>query len=378
MKIARVVHTLYPESEGDFFGTYELSQKQVLEGHSVRLYTWSLGKRPSIVGANGRLTITRLGGPNLGIPFLFGEYPILPGLGNQIASEGSDVLHAHSHLFITSLQAGLAARKAKLPFVVSVHGVIARRGLLTDALQWAYLRTLGIGVFRMADRVVCVSRGDVEEVSALGCPREKIRMVPNAVDSAFFRPRASARREDEVLWVGRFVPEKGLDVLLRAMKIVLGQRKAVLRLVGDGPGMGLMQELSRRLGIRQYVIFEGRVGKEQVGKLMSEASVFALPSVKEGLPKVLLQAMASELAVVASKIPGVVDVVLDEQNGVLFEQGNVQSLAGSISSLLGDPTRMRSLGKIARETMMHDYTWERTLAGLDRVYDEAREAAEQH
>jgi glycosyltransferase involved in cell wall biosynthesis len=378
LKIARVVHTLYPETQGDFFGTHELSEKQVLDGNSVRLYTWSMGEKPSISSENSDLVIVRLGGPNLAIPFLFKDYPLLPSLGGEIEKGGADVLHAHSHLFITSLQAGLAARKTEVPFVVTVHGVLARRGFPTDALQMAYLRTLGSRIFGLAQRVICVSKGDADEVTALGCPRGKIRVVPNAVDSGFFRPGSGARREDEVLWVGRFVPEKGLDVLLRAMKIVLDHRKATLRLVGDGPGMSRIQDIAKGLGIRRDILFEGRVGKKEVARFMSEASIFALPSVKEGLPKVLLQAMASELAVVASEIPGVVDVVFNGKNGLLFKQGDAQDLARCVLGLLSNPQEMRRLGREGRDAVVRNYSWEKTLRGLDEVYKEAREIFEVH
>ena len=323
---------------------------------------------------NRHLVIVRLGGPNLAIPFLFREYPLLPSLGDEIATGGGDVLHAHSHLFITSLQAGLAAKRAGMPFVITVHGVLAKRGFPTDALQAAYLRTLGRSIFGLAQRVICVSKGDVNEIAALGCPKEKIRVVPNAVDGEFFRPGSGVRRENEVLWVGRFVPEKGLDVLLKAMKIVLSQRKATLRLVGDGPGMTRIQNMAEELRIRQGVVFEGRVGKKEVARFMSEASIFALPSVKEGLPKVLLQAMASELAVAASEIPGIVDVVSNGKNGLLFKQGDAQDLARCILGLLSNPQEVRGLGREGRDLVVRNYSWNKTLAGLEQVYEEARQA----
>jgi glycosyltransferase involved in cell wall biosynthesis len=375
MRIARVVHALYPEAQGDYFGTNELSRKQALQGHQVRLYTWSMGNRPSVSVEQNDYAVVRLGGPNFGVPFLFREYPYLPHLGNSIVSDGADIVHAHSHLFLTSLQAGLAAKRVRLPFVVTVHGVLAKRGFPTDELQWAYLRTLGNTVFRLADRVICVSRGDIEEVVALGCPESKVRFVPNAVDSDFFRPGSEERRPQEILWVGRFVPEKRLETLIRAMKLVLSERRAMLRLVGDGPEMSRIQDFASKLGIRDKVVFEGRVGKEEVARFMRGASIFALPSAKEGLPKVLLQALASELAVVASDIPGVDDVVTGGKNGLLFERGDAKAMADSILTLLGDPEKAKMLGRNGREMVVKEYRWERTLADLTGVYQEARETA---
>jgi glycosyltransferase involved in cell wall biosynthesis len=372
LRIARVVHSFYDESAGDYFGTNELSQKQVRLGHEVRLFTWSRSGKPSVSGLGTKFVVMRLRGVNLRIPPLFDDYPYLPTLGRQIATAKPDVIHAHSHLFLTTLQAGVAAKRAGLPFIVTVHGVIAKRGALADSLQTAYLHSFGMAVFRLASRVVCVSRGDVREIVRLGCPEGKIRLVPNAVDSWVFRPQPLQRRKNEILWVGRFVPEKGIQYLLTAFNVLLKKREAMLRLVGDGPTVGRMEGLARRLGIAEHVVFEGRVSKSEVARLMAEATIFVLPSVKEGLPKALLQAMSSGLPVVASDIPGVTDVIADGKNGLLFRTGDEEGLAESILSLMADENLARILGNKGRETVDQNYNWESTLSRLDRVYEEAQ------
>jgi glycosyltransferase involved in cell wall biosynthesis len=274
-------------------------------------------------------------------------------------------------LFLTSLQAGIAAREANLPFVVTVHGVMARRGLLADSLQEAYLRTLGALVFKLATRVVCVSKADVGEITRMGCLREKIRVVPNAVDTRSFTPEKGRRRRGEILWVGRFVPEKGLRYLLSAFRKVLEKRDATLRLVGDGPEAGRIKQLASDLDMKDKVLFEGRVGKEEVARFMAEASIFVLPSIKEGLPKVLLQAMASELPVAASRIPGVSGIIAEGQTGLLFVPRDPQDILRAMLSLLDDERLARSIGRKGRELVMRDFSWESTLAKLDTVYDEA-------
>lgn len=375
MKIIRVVHSLQLESEGDYFGMYELSRMQIREGDSVRIYTWSRSEAPSISNPEGGLTVVKLRGVNLRVPALFREYPLLPSLVREVNTTRGDIIHAHSHLFLTTFQAGLAAGEAGIPLVVTVHGVSAERGFPANLLQTAYLRTFGASVFRMAARVVCVSHGDVEEVAASGCLRDKIRVVPNAVDSQFFRPRGAERRNDEVLWVGRFVPEKGVSLLLWAIKSIATRRSVKLRLVGDGPGLGRIEGLTERLGLSDHVIFQGRVGKGDVARLMSEASVFALPSIKEGLPKVLLQALASELGVVASAIPGVMDVVKDGEDGLLFQKGDVRGLTVALLAMLNEPSLARRLGRNGRNKVAKNFTWEKTLKGLNRVYEEACRAA---
>jgi glycosyltransferase involved in cell wall biosynthesis len=312
-----------------------------------------------------------LRGPNLRIPFLFEEYPYLPSLGGKLIGRGFDVIHAHSHLFLTSLQAATACMKGRTPFVVTVHGVFAKRGFFTDIMQKAYLHTLGRRIFTLASRVICVSKGDAYEVIALGCPASKIRVIPNPVDGQQFRPGPSKRAEDEVLWVGRFVPEKGLEYLIKALKLILAKRKITLRLVGDGPQRTRIESLVKQLDLSKQVIFEGEVSYGEVARIMSEASVFALPSIKEGLPKVLLEAMASELAIVSAAIPGVSEVITNDENGLLVEPKSAEGLAKAILTLLGDRSHVKRLGTNARRNVMQNYSWESTLKALDRVYEEA-------
>lgn len=370
MNLAMVVHVFYPEAVGDPFNAYELSQRQALQGDSIHVYTWSRTGRPS-KSSQENLVVERLRGPNLGIPHLFDEYPFLPSLGDKIFRGRFDVVHAQSHLFLTSLQAGTASRKARTPFVVTVHGVFARRGFPVDAAQEAYLHTIGNHIFGMAARVVCLSRGDAREVRALGCPYSKIRVVPNAVDGLRFRPDPSKGKDDEVLWVGRFVPEKGIEHLVVALRRILIERKVKLRLVGDGPQRARVERLVERLGLEQNVIFQGGVDRNEVARLMSQGSLFVLPSVKEGLPVVLLEAMASELPVIASNIPGVAEVISDGQNGLLFQPQDTEALAKAVLTLLDDRNLARRLGSNARKTALQRYSWELMLKSLNRVYEEA-------
>lgn len=316
--------------------------------------------------------IERLRGPNLRIPFLFTEYPYLPSLGRKIAEGSFELVHAQSHLFIPSLQA--ASASARVPFVVTVHGVLNKRGFPTETLQRAYLYTAGARLFRFATRVICLTLSDAYEVERFGCPRSKIRVVPNAVDGELFRPGPSERR-NELLWVGRFVPEKGLEQLIAALSFLTARTKLKARLVGGGPQVPRISRLVKEMHLEPYITFHGRVEREEVAELMRTSSLFVFPSLKEGFPIVLLEAMASGLPIVASRIPAVTEILAHGETAYLFRPGDARDLANAIMTVAGDGLLAARLGQNARRVAIERYGWSSVLKRLNRVYEEACDTA---
>jgi glycosyltransferase involved in cell wall biosynthesis len=305
------------------------------------------------------------------------EYPFLPGLPAKIEMLNPDIVHAESHLFLPTVQAVRKAKRLGLPCVVSVHGVLAERGFAVNLAQFAYLRTLGLEVFRGADRVVCLTRSDAEEVVRLGCPVEKVRLVPNAVDTELFKP--GERREDGlVVWVGRFVPEKDVEYLVEAARLVVEKRGDVrFLLVGYGPLKAKIMKLAQDYGLLgKSVSFVGPLSREEIAKILSKAAVFVFPSLKEGLPLAVLEAMASGVSVVGSDIPGINAVITHRENGILVPPRNPEALANAIMLLLEDKSLRRKLGQNARQLMVEKYSWEIISERIEKVYNEAMEEVE--
>jgi glycosyltransferase involved in cell wall biosynthesis len=303
------------------------------------------------------------------------DYPYVPNLARVLRAINPDVVHAHSHLFITTLVAIQTARSLDKPAVVTVHGIRVKRNPGIAALQEIYLQAVARRVFDWASLVTCLTRSDASEVARLSCSSSKIRLVQNAIDLEVFKPSQTNEDGKTVVWIGRYVAEKGLAHLVRAARIVVDREPAArFVLVGDGPLKHKVASMVQGLRLSDNVLLMKPVQRVAVPEILAQASVFALPSVSEGLPLALLEAMACGKAIVASDIPGNAEIIRNAENGLLFRAGSSSDLAEKVLVLLADARLRSRLGRRARGTVEERCSWHRVLGELDRIYDEARHA----
>ncbi|EFL52525.1 glycosyl transferase group 1 [Solidesulfovibrio fructosivorans JJ]] len=218
-------------------------------------------------------------------------------------------------------------------------------------------------LWKRAAHVVANSRGlaDLARKSAGQIP---IRMIPNGVDAARFCPDAAATREGPVrlLFVGRLVRQKGLDVLLDALARLPESACFEATIVGDGPLRGELADRTARLGLKDRVRFAGWVSRADMPDELRRADAFVFPSRDEGMPNAVLEAMASGLAVAATRIAGNEELVLDGETGFLVPPDDAASLAGVLVKLVADRTLCSRLGRAGRERAEREYSW-RVVAG---------------
>jgi teichuronic acid biosynthesis glycosyltransferase TuaC len=230
-----------------------------------------------------------------------------------------------------------------VPVVIKLHGsdinVVARMPGPRRRLEWALPR---------ADRVVAVSRPLAEAALGLGVAKDRIDLVPNGIDRDAFQPRDrdAARRElglpnDKriVLYVGNVLETKGALDLVRAFGEA-GTRLAHARLVmlGGGKDFEACAQLVKSLGVDAQLL--GPKPHSDVPKYLAAADVLALPSWNEGMPNVVLEALASGRRVVATNVGGIPDIVTSETLGILVPPKNPGELAGALERVLssaGDP-----------------------------------------
>jgi glycosyltransferase involved in cell wall biosynthesis len=354
----------------DYF--YELSTQQARIGHKVDVITWKKDGGFSEEKTAEGFTIHRLRGLNFSVKGMIQEYPYLPSLPNEIEKLKPDVVHVESYLFLTAFQAIKKANKSHLPSVVTVHGVFAKRDIIVNFAQYAYLRSFGLRVLLGADRVICLTRGDSEEVIRFGCPPEKIRLIPNAVDTEIFKP-CKERENNLVVWDGRFVAGKGLEYLIEAAKVVLDKfEQASFLLIGYGPLKSKIMKSAYDRGMSDKSIrFKGPYDRDNIAEILGKATVFVFPSLREGLPVSVLEAMAAGVPVVGSAIPGINDVVVDGENGYLVPPKDPKALASAMLKLLNDERLQRKLGQNARQLMIEKYSWDIVIREIEKVYREA-------
>ena len=305
------------------------------------------------------------------IPGLVADFPFFLSLETMIKKLQPDVIHVNNLPFLTTFQSMRVARKLGKRGVVHVHGVIGERGSILNFAQRTYIHTIGHTVFKDTTKVICLTLHDAIKIRRYGCPAEKIRIIPNGVDVDKFRPEGD-EVESLILWVGRFVQEKGLEYLIKGLHIVAKKQPAVkLAMTGDGPLLPKIQRIVKRYKLTENVIFLGLRSREEIPSIINKASIYALPSLNEGMPYALLEAMACGKPVVGSDIPGISDVITHGQNGLLIPPRNSEALANAILKLLDDGNLRRRLGRNARRLMVEKYSWNIITNKIEKVYYEA-------
>jgi glycosyltransferase involved in cell wall biosynthesis len=283
--------------------------------------------------------------------------PVTPLLPPALA--GAQIVHAHQFRSVPSRLAAVTARARGAATAVTDHGLPGR--------TWGGL------VHRLFDRYLTVSRFSAE---VLGAPPARTEVIYGGADPRRFAPQPGGDR-DGVLFVGRLTPHKGVDRLIRALPAGAG-----LRIAGSGghdprPPERDYPDLLRRLAEGRDVRFLGPVSEEDLPGLYRSAAVLAMPSVdrtcygrpvpvSELLGLTALEAMASGTPVVASRIGGLAEVVVDGETGFLVEPGDLAALHDRLALLLADRRLAARLGANARDLVTRQFTWracaERCLA----------------
>lgn len=234
----------------------------------------------------------------------------------------------------------------------------------------AVLQRLAILSCRRASVVRCLyeaSAADAVRVARI--PRERVAVVPSRCDVERFVPSAVPSPADRILYVGNLVPGKGVDVLIAAFAAIARRRpSSELIVVGDGPMLQALRDRARECGVEERVTFRGRLTHSQLPGEMQAATMLTLPSYSEGTPRVVMEAMAAGIPVVASRVGGIPDMVDDGVTGYLVPPGDRHALAAAIERVLADPDWAATAGARARAVVCERFTLERHLAAMEALH----------
>jgi len=282
------------------------------------------------------------------------------------SSEPPDVTHAHG--WLSGVASQLAARHIGLPSVLTFHGL---RLVPEERVQ------LGAMVAKAADWVAATCTDEVVELTRRGRPRNGISVVPVGIDAKTFTPdgvRAAKGADNRILSIGRLVPDKGFDTLVRAITMI---PEAELVVIG-GPEThdldadqeaGRLRHLAEELGVTRRVHLIGSVAAEELPPLVRSADVVACSPVQEPSGTAALAAMACGVPVVASAVGALNDIVVDDVTGRLVAQINPAGFAEAINMLLRDSFLRRSFGAAGRDRASARYSWDRVAEDMLRVYE---------
>jgi len=214
---------------------------------------------------------------------------------------------------------------------------------------------------KYADRVI-VTTSQIQ--SLYQKKNHNISVIPNFVDTNLFFPTAkSAGALFHLLFVGRLSPEKNIGSLIFAIK---DMQNIVLTIIGEGEKRKELEDLS--LGAEATIQFVGAVPHDQLPYYFGQADVFVLPSLVEGHPKVIIEAMAAGLPIVASDVRGINTLLEQGRTGLLISP-NTQAIRIGIETLLNDPLKREALGKNAREVAEQEFSFEKIVAAERALYE---------
>lgn len=274
-----------------------------------------------------------------------------------------DIIHFHGASLPLLLNLPVAKVLGKS---VIAKVAAAKLGIEAGALKGRYL---GLGslmarMFHMVDGFVATTAEIEEGLRSDGFQAGRINRITNFVDSDFIREKTTPQKEFNgsehhpvVAFSGRFISRKGINYLLDAWSVVIQKfPRARLVLMGDGPLLAEMKGMAVELALTASVDFLGHI--QEVTDELRKADIFVLPSLQEGMPNALLEAMACGLPPVATRIGGVTDIILDGENGILVEPADAENLAGGMCRLLENQELTRRIAVRARKTISDRFSLE--------------------
>ena len=275
--------------------------------------------------------------------------------------------------FPTGPVGALARSWYGLPYLVSLRGGDVPG--LTPEVNWIHrlLAPIRRHILKHATAVVANSQG-LKDLSEAADPIP-VQVIPNGVDTDFFRPSpeswVSARERFRLLFVGRFQAQKNLAVLLEQLAALREQRpgKFEIHLVGDGPLRTELKKQADDLRLADDIVWHGWLQREELSKICRSCHCFVNPSLYEGMPNAVLEAMACAKPIVASRVRGNDAVVQHGKTGFLFPLEDPASLRESLQVLIDDPARAEEMGRLGREWVTRDFSWEKVAAAYIELFE---------
>ncbi len=351
----KVICPFYPESK---------SEVECWEGIEIRRFKdatklTSGGGIPSNLKSSALSKIVQL-------------FPFLKSFYSKAKEECSDCDIIHAQWALSAVVGWRVKKALKIPLVLTTRGAE-----ITSAQKSRLFRQGLKFVLNHCDAVTPNNESHSKVLSSMGFANFDI--IPNGLNVKQFTPRNKVlirkklgvpKDKKIILFVGWLIPRKGCDCLLRAMPSILQQNSdALLLIVGDGVLRGQLEGLSVELGIKNHISFKGSLPPDEVPYWMNVADVFVLPSISEGKPNVVGEAMASGLPVIATNVDGTPDFVEDGKDGFLIPPGDIASLSNKLKLLLGDSDLRAKIGKEARKSILKKgLSWERCAQDYFKTY----------
>jgi glycosyltransferase involved in cell wall biosynthesis len=272
-------------------------------------------------------------------------------------SKKYDLIHAH--WIVSALIASLTKFLLKKPCIYTSH-----HGKLAE-IKW--LRIF-LPLINKLDKIIAVSSALKDGWLKQGIPDNKIIVLPNSIDIRRYDYSRKGARRNQLLYVGRLTKEKGCNYLIEALKLIVKKIPSIkLKFVGDGPAKNYLQKLTIRFDLHHNVCFEGFKPRNEVISYYRESDLFILPSLSEGTPLTILEAMAVGIPIIATSVGGIPEIL--GGCGILVPPEHPEKLAKAIICALGD-SKIETLTLKARKRVEVRYSLERRVKKILGEYKE--------
>lgn len=296
-----------------------------------------------------------------------------------IEKYGVDLIHAH-YAYPEGLVGLLARKRTGKPLIITIHGY----DILLE-------RTVGYGVrinkridaiigrvLNRADAVVAASQATFNEASKIVNRVNKVQLIPNGIDTERFRPNLNCvclKRKlgieglTIVFTLRTHEPRYGLEYLIRAAPIITREKDDVVLIIGgDGSLRSYHQELATKLGVKEKIVFTGKIPQSEVPYYYAMSDMVVVPSLQEGFGLVVSEAMACGKPVIGTKVGGIPDQLIDGYNGFLVPPRNPEEIARKILLLVDHPEEAKHMGSNGRKIVEEKFDIERRIDKILLLY----------
>jgi glycosyltransferase involved in cell wall biosynthesis len=385
LRILQITKYYYPSVSfgGPVQCTRNISKRLLRNGHEVTVYTTDACD----ISSNTRI---KEGSALIDGVRIFYFHNILKTKGFFISpgivpvlrknAENFDIVHLHEYRTFQNLVFKYLRRR-NVPYVLSLHGELEFRQEPSDTafLRKQFDRALGRRLLKDASKILALTQFEAEQLARRGIGKEKISIVPNAIDpedfsnlpeKGYFRRKFRLKNEKIVLYVGRICEMKGLDSLIRAFSLL--EIQGNLKLVLAGPDVGIkrsLQKLASSLNLGDRILFTGGLNRTQVLAAFNDATVTVYASAQEGFPIVPLESGIMGKPVIVSRHPSM-SFVKRGEFGLAVDYGDIAQLKEALERVLTDEELALRLSENGKRFVLNNFTWDKIGRDVESVYRE--------
>lgn len=368
MKILRVASDIYPYVVGGVpLHVSDLSEDQVELGNNVVIYTCSsetevglvVAQNPAVYNLGRRFVL-------FGNTFCFNLFPLL-----WKNCEKYDIVHAHSHLYISTFLCAVVRRFKKFPLVITNHGLISQS--VPAWFQNLYNKTVGRFIFSTADCIISYTKEEKDIIASFGVDTKHVRIIHNGIKVERFLTPLAVPKKKQLLWIGRYVSGKGARYLLVGFaRFSVNHPDYTLLMVGRGPEKEEMMMLAESLSIQDKVQMVDFIPNDELQAVYQESEIFVSSSLAEGVPKTMLEAMVCGLPVISTDLPQLIDIV--EDCGIIVPVKDSEAITSALEEMVSSPEKMQEYGVNSRRKVLENYDWRDTVLRTTELFDELASA----